>query len=63
VRAAYRAERGCAAETLARAQRYAGFELVRRTIGAARLAAVAEDDAGLRVLARGRAWALGETSD
>jgi len=62
VRAAYRTERACDAATLARAQRYAGFELVRRTIGAARLAAVAEDDAGLRVLARGRAWALGEAS-
>jgi len=63
VRAAYRAERGCDAATLARAQRYAGFELVRRTIGAARVAAVAGDEAGLRVLARGRAWALGEASD
>jgi 5-methylthioribose kinase len=60
VRAAYRAERGCAAATLARAQRYAGFELLRRTIGAARVAAVAADDAGLRVLSRGRAWALGD---
>jgi len=59
VRAAYRDERACDAETLARAQRYAGCELIRRTIGAARVAAVARDEAGLRVLAAGRAWLLG----
>lgn len=61
VRSAYRSERSCAAELVARAQRHAGFELIRRTIGAARVAAVASDEAGLRVLARGRAWALGRS--
>ena len=60
VRSAYCDERACGAETIARAQRYAGFELIRRTIGAARVAAVASDEAGLRVLARGCAWARGE---
>jgi 5-methylthioribose kinase len=59
VRVAYRDERGCDGATLERAQRHAGFELIRRTIGAARVAAVARDEAGLRVLAHGRAWALG----
>jgi 5-methylthioribose kinase len=62
VRRAYAAERACDAEVLARAGRYAGFELIRRTIGAARLAAVASDEAGLRVLAQGRRWALGDAS-
>jgi 5-methylthioribose kinase len=38
---------------LADALRYAGFELLRRCIGAARLPAVAEDAAGLRVIERG----------
>ena len=37
------------------ALRYAGLELLRRTIGAARVAAVADDDAGLRVIERGAA--------
>jgi 5-methylthioribose kinase len=55
-RAAYRAESACSAATLARAQRYAGLELIRRTIGAARAPAVASDEAGLRVLAAGRGW-------
>ena len=41
-----------------RAMRYAGLELLRRTIGAARVAAVAGDSAGLRVIAAGRAWVL-----
>jgi 5-methylthioribose kinase len=40
---------------LARALRYAGFELLRRTIGAARVAAVAGDAAGLRVIEAGLA--------
>jgi 5-methylthioribose kinase len=59
VRGAYRDESSCDEETLARAQRHAGCELIRRTIGAARVAAVADDDAGLRALAAGRAWLLG----
>ena len=63
VRSAYRGERGCDDATLARAARHAGFELIRRTIGAARVAAVASDDIGLRVLARGRAACLGTESD
>jgi 5-methylthioribose kinase len=63
VRAAYRSERGASEALLARARRHGGFELVRRTIGAARVAAVASDEAGLRVLAAGRAWALGEAQD
>ncbi len=62
VRSAYRSERACDDATSTRAQRYAGFELIRRTIGAARVAAVASDEAGLRVLARGRVWALGEAT-
>ncbi len=61
VRSAYRHERACDIETLARAQRYAGLELIRRTIGAARVAAVASDAAGLRVLAAGRALVLEAT--
>ncbi len=36
--------------------RYAGLELLRRTIGAARVAAVESDEAGLRVLERGIEW-------
>jgi 5-methylthioribose kinase len=43
---------------LADALRYAGLELTRRTIGAARVAAVASDEAGLRVLANGRSMTL-----
>ncbi len=41
---------------LAEAVRYAGLELIRRTIGAARAAAVTDDEAGLRALAVGTAW-------
>ena len=44
------------APPFARAARYAGIELVRRTIGAARAPAVTEDAAGLRVLELGLAW-------
>lgn len=40
---------------LADALRYAGLELLRRTIGAARVAVVADDDAGLRVVDAGLA--------
>jgi 5-methylthioribose kinase len=40
---------------LAGALRYAGFELLRRTIGAARVAAVAEDAAGLHAIDAGLA--------
>jgi 5-methylthioribose kinase len=36
--------------------RYAGLELLRRTIGAARVAAVAEDAAGLRAVAAALPW-------
>ena len=36
--------------------RYAGFELLRRTLGAARVAAVEEDDAGLAVLETALRW-------
>jgi 5-methylthioribose kinase len=63
VRDAYRAERPCDGERLERAQCYAGLEMIRRTIGAARVAAVASDEAGLRVLARGRRLALGGALD
>jgi 5-methylthioribose kinase len=63
VRSAYRAERGCDEAMLARAGRYAGLELIRRTIGAARVAAVEGDEAALRVLERGRAFATGAGSD
>jgi 5-methylthioribose kinase len=45
-----------AAPPFARAARYAGIELVRRTIGAARVPAVADDAAGLRVLDLGLRW-------
>jgi 5-methylthioribose kinase len=38
---------------LADALRYAGLELLRRTIGAARVPAVADDDAGPRVIDAG----------
>ena len=38
---------------LADALRYAGLELLRRTIGAARVPAVADDDAGLRTIDAG----------
>jgi 5-methylthioribose kinase len=40
---------------LAGALRYAGLELLRRTVGAARVAAVADDEAGLRVIDAGLA--------
>ena len=38
--------------------RYAGLELLRRTIGAARVEAVASDDAGLRVIEAAMDWIL-----
>lgn len=58
VRAAWHAyaEADGAAAPLARfadAARYAGLELLRRTLGAARVAAVEEDEAGLRVVEAG----------
>jgi 5-methylthioribose kinase len=62
-RAAYLVESACSAATIARAQRYAGLELIRRTIGAARVAAVASDEAGLRVLAAGRGWVRSAGAD
>lgn len=40
----------------AEAARYAGIELLRRTLGAARVAAVASDDGGLRVLDAALRW-------
>jgi 5-methylthioribose kinase len=53
---AYRAAHGEAGlAALADALRYAGLELLRRTIGAARVAAVASDEAGLRVIDAGLA--------
>jgi 5-methylthioribose kinase len=61
VRDAYRRERGAGDALLARAQQYGGFELIRRMIGAARVAAVANDEASLRVLAAGRAWVRDST--
>ena len=36
--------------------RYAGIEMLRRTIGAARVPAASDPEAGLRILARGCAW-------
>ena len=52
---AYADARGPA--SAAHAVRYAGLELIRRTIGAARSPAVSREDAALRVLAAGAAWA------
>jgi len=49
--AAAHGERGLA--SLTDALRYAGLELLRRTVGAARVAAVASDEAGLRVIDAG----------
>jgi 5-methylthioribose kinase len=37
---------------------YAGIEMLRRTLGAARLPEVADDEAALRVIAAGRGWVL-----
>jgi 5-methylthioribose kinase len=55
--AAYAESRGRArAPGFERAIRFAGIELVRRTLGAARLAAVTEDAAGLSVLDLGLRW-------
>ena len=53
---AYRAAHGRGAPPLADALRYAGLELLRRTIGAARVAAVEGEDASLAVLAFAEAW-------
>lgn len=51
---AYRAAHGEAGlPALADALRYAGLELLRRTIGAARVSAVTSDEAGLRVIEAG----------
>ena len=54
---AYSEARIASSATLAEAVRYGGLELIRRTIGAARVAAVAADEAGLHVLAAGARWA------
>lgn len=48
---AYAAVRPIGAGWIARAERYAAIEMLRRTLGAARLAAVAEPEASLRVVA------------
>lgn len=48
---------------LADALRYAGLELLRRTIGAARVPAVASDESSLSVLARAVAWIRRPPSD
>jgi 5-methylthioribose kinase len=53
---AYRQTHGVeGAPALADALRYAGFELLRRTLGAARVPAVASDEAGLHTVAAGLA--------
>ncbi len=43
------------------ALRYGGLELLRRTIGAARASAVADDEAGLRAIEAGLRWLLAPT--
>jgi 5-methylthioribose kinase len=53
---AYQGSAGAAALHFGDVIRYAGFELLRRTIGAARLAAVERDDAGLAVLEAALRW-------
>ncbi len=59
----YRSERpGLEASFLDSAIRYAGLELIRRTIGAARVGFVEEDEAGLAVLDLGTAWVRDPTS-
>jgi 5-methylthioribose kinase len=50
---AYEGAHGAGGPPLAGALRYAGLELLRRTIGAARVAAVSGDDAGLRTIDAG----------
>jgi len=42
----------------AQVARYAGFEMLRRTIGAARVDSVADDDAGVRVIEAAVSWIL-----
>ena len=54
--AAYRTAHGAGAPDEANVVRYAGLELVRRTIGAARVPAVESDEAGIRVLEVGLPW-------
>jgi 5-methylthioribose kinase len=56
---AYQGSAGGAALRFEDVTRYAGFELLRRTIGAARVAAVEGDDAGLAVLESALRW-IGE---
>lgn len=53
---AYRGAHGPGAPELADALRYAGLELLRRTIGAARAPAAERGDAALAVLAQAEAW-------
>jgi len=53
---AYCSAHGPDAAPLADVLRYAGLELLRRTIGAARAAAALNADAGLAVLSRAEAW-------
>ena len=52
---AYAAAHGAGAPALAEALVYSGLELLRRTVGAARVAAVADDAAGLRTIEAGLA--------
>ncbi len=53
---AYRAAHGPGAPSFADVSRYAGLEVLRRTIGAARVAAAQEGGAALALLARAEAW-------
>ena len=53
---AYQGTAGGSALRFEDVTRYAGFELLRRTLGAARLAAVERDDAGLAVLEAALRW-------
>jgi 5-methylthioribose kinase len=50
---AYAAEAGASGSDLEYAARYAGIELLRRTLGAARVPAVASDAASLAVVETG----------
>lgn len=52
----YSRSAGSAAAPIVESLRIAGLELIRRTIGAARVSAVARDDAGMRVLDAGVEW-------
>ena len=49
---------GALAVAFADALVYAGIEMLRRTLGAARVAELSRDEIGLRVIDAGRAWVL-----